>query len=204
LANNQQTYSKDIGNLDEKELLTNIAAGDEKAFKKIFDQYNRQLFTYIRGFTHNDLDAEEILQEAFIKLWESRKLLSNVEFPGQYIFVLARNHTFRYLKNAAKNDKLIRELWLVMQEGDVQAEEELDVKSMENVIQEALSHLSPTKQQVFHLRQVGLKHEEISEKLQLSKSTVKNIMVDVMKFLKDYFHQHQISISLILIGLYTN
>ena len=175
-----------------------MAGGSNSAFRHLFDHYRLRLHSFVLQFTHSSSDAEEIVQETFLKLWEARDRLESVLHPRNYIYTIARNLTHNYLLKAARSDQYLRTLYANMQEGDTSIESVLDAKESQALIQGALSQLSSQKQEIFRLsRQEGLSHEEIAQKLQLSKSRVKNIIVEVLKYIKTYLDRHSTTLGLI-------
>ena len=65
------------------------------------------------------------------------------------------------------------------------------VSEYDRLLQDALALLSPQRRLVYQLsRQRGLNHEEIARQLQLSRHTVKNHLVEALRFIRHYFVQH--------------
>ena len=99
---------------NEKELFIKIAQGDEKAFRVLFDQYRERLFFFAWQLCHSSVEAEEVVQDIFLKLWENRLKLGEVDFPRKYIYIMARNRTLDLLSRIARHEQLIREVWTNM------------------------------------------------------------------------------------------
>ncbi|SDL83706.1 RNA polymerase sigma-70 factor, ECF subfamily [Pedobacter sp. ok626] len=182
----------------EKLLLQQIARGDEAAFKLIFDSYKGITFTFVVNFIHSKADAEEIVQDTFLGLWQNRDSLTTVEHPRNYIYTVVRNRTLRYLSNVARDEKMMKVVWANMQEEINPTEEALQLKESQALINQALSILSEQKQKIFKMcREQGMSHENIALEIGLSKSRVKNIMVEVLHFIKVFLSRN----SLIIIFL---
>src|SRR5580698_965885 len=79
-------------------------------FKRLFDSYKNRIYGYVLAIARSPYAAEEITQEIFIKLWLCRDLLPQVENLDGYIFTIARNRTLNYLRKAAYDTRLLREL----------------------------------------------------------------------------------------------
>ena len=176
--------------VSEKSLLEKISKGDEYAFRQIFDLYKTKIYTFIVNFTHSKADAEEILQDTFLTLWQNRYTLTDIDHPRNYIYTVVRNKTYHYLKQASKSEKMLREIWANVKQECNQTEDILQYHESNKLIWDALGLLSDQKQRIFRMsRYDGLSHEQIAAETGLSKSRVKNIIVEVLKFIKVYLAQ---------------
>lgn len=182
----------------EKQLLQQIAQGSEPAFRQLFDLYRIRLFSFILDFTHSATDAEELVQDTFVRLWESRLGLSEVDHPRAYIYRMARNNTLNWLAKAARNNQMMRQVWSNMQITGNITEDILDARESRQLIANALSGLSEKKQAIFRMsREQGMKHEEIADSLGLSRSTVKNSLVEILKYLKSSLAPRSLLLALL-------
>lgn len=176
---------------DEKLILQLVAKGDQQAFHLLFDQYKKRIFSFVFRLVHAAADAEEIVQEVFVKLWESRESLATVEYPGSYIYTIARNSTLNFLAKAARDKQLGHQLWLNLSLFDNTTEELLQAKESQTLISRAVSMLSEQKQTIFRLsREEGLTHEQIAARMGLSKSRVNNLLVEILRHIKDQLNRH--------------
>ncbi|MCX2475863.1 RNA polymerase sigma-70 factor [Pedobacter sp. MC2016-05] len=181
----------------EKILLQKIAGGDEIAFKHVFELYKNRVYSFVVRFVHSKADAEEIVQDTFFTIWQKRDTLPNIEHPRNYIYTIVRNKTYNYLNQAAKNQKILAQLWANMQVESNGIEEQTDFKDSEMLINRGLANLSEQKQQIFKMSRFdGLSHEEIALQVGLSKSRVKNVIVDVLKYLRHYLSINTLKISI--------
>lgn len=172
----------------------------ERAFKKLYDGYKNRLYGYVLAIVHSTHAAEEITQELFIKLWINREMLEQIANPEHYIFTMARHRTLNYLRKAANDTRLLRELKEAMIPVVNDVEEQITTHDYEDMVEEALKQLSPQRSLVFRLsRYQGLKAEEIAQQLQLSCNTVKNHLTAALRFIRSYLTEH--GITLIWIAL---
>ena len=182
----------------DRELLQQVAGGDKPAFRKLFDLYRMRLFSFVLKLTNSRVDAEEIVQDVFTKLWESRSSLTEVEYPGKYIYTIARNKTLNHLTKVARDRQLMQQLWVNLSQSDNPVEEVLQAQESQRLIGEAVSRLSARHQTIFRLsREQGLSHEEIATQLGLSKSRVKNMLVEILKHIRDYLARYSALVSAI-------
>ena len=174
-----------------KELFYQIAQGKEEAFEKFFDLYKERLLSYLIKITKSQSVAEELVQEVFLKLWTGRDSLRAVERPEHYIMVMARHKAIDYLRKASLNARLREDLWRRIKTGCNDTEEQLYARESRELVHEAVFQLSPRKQEIFRLsRQEGLSHEQIANQLKISKNTVKNHLVESLRFVKNYLWHH--------------
>ncbi|HEX9513846.1 MAG TPA: RNA polymerase sigma-70 factor [Puia sp.] len=169
-------------------------------FKQLFDTYKNRLYGYVLAIAHSKYVAEEITQEIFIKLWLCRDILHQVDNLEGYIFTIARNKTLNHLRKAAHNVKLLHELQGLAAPENNNVEERSLVAEYDTLIRDALTQLSPQRRLVFQLsRYQGLNHEEIALQLKLSRHTVKNHMVEALRFIRHYLGQHGTAAAWILL-----
>ncbi len=185
---------------NEQELLHRVAQGDESAFRAFFDHYTPQLFTFVEKLTKSKADAEEIVQDTFIKIWTHREMLPGIEKPGHYLYVIARNKALDNIRKAARDQRLLDQVWAnISTAADNTLENELRSREYYQLIDQALRRLPEQKQRVFQLsRMEGLSHLEISQRLGLSKSRVNNILVESLKHVKSFLEQHTAIVAFFL------
>ena len=173
----------------EQELFLQLSEGNKEAFRAIFDLYNGRLTTFIYKLTKSETTSAELVQDIFVKLWVNRSDLSAVKNVQSYLFTMASNRTIDHLRKISAESRMLAKLWLRIAKFQESAEEEYDVKECNDLINQAMVQLSPQKQKIFRLsRYEGLNHEEIATQLKISKSTVKNHIVDTLRHIKTYMN----------------
>jgi len=179
--------------------MAGIAAGDELAFRQLFDTYKELLFTFAEGMLKSSADAEEMVQECFTKIWVNRASLTTIDNPGHYLYTMVRNRALDHLRKVAREKKLIHQVWIQLSAVDQSLEETQRYQEYKELIDQALSELPAQKQSVFRLsRERGYSHEEIAAQLHLSKSRVNNILVETLRHIKQYLDQHKGEAGLII------
>lgn len=185
--------------ITDKDLLLQLREGSEAAFRELYARHNRQVLAFAFHLTHSAVDAEDILQDTFLKLWSSREQLPDIERFDNYIFMIARNRTVDHLRRVSLQQKLVDQVWANISEVSDELEQQLDAAESRKLIDNALAGLSPQKQTIFWLsRQRGMSHEEISQQLHLSRSRVKNLLVETLRHVRQYLARH----SLLLAALF--
>ncbi len=184
--------------LYEKDLLRQVAAGDEKAFGLLFHQHWDHIYTVALSITRSVTISEDLVQDIFLKIWLNRSQLTSIEHFDNYLFIVARNAIYTSLRQTGIKESLLQKLedpgtarWT--------SEEELLAKESGRLIHEAVSQVSPQQQAVYRLsRESGLKYEQIAQQLGISKSTVRNHMVKALQNIREYLQANTDDLLLIL------
>lgn len=173
------------------ELLQQLRKGNESAFRQLYDRHSRQVAAFIYQLTHSAVDAEDILQDTFLKLWTSRDQLPAIENLGNYIFIIARNKTVDHLRKVARQQQLVDQVWANISEVADALDLQLDARESQQLITNALAQLSEQKQTIFRLSRVeGLSHDDIAAQMGLSKSRVKNLQVETLKHIRIFLSRY--------------
>jgi RNA polymerase sigma-70 factor (ECF subfamily) len=174
---------------DENELLARIAEGDDKAFAPIFHHYRRKVYSYAYHLTGNSAQADELVQDVFLKVWLHRQKIPHILRFDNWLFTIARNQVFDMLKNMAKESALRRRMAGMPEPEANLVEDVVLTRENEEQLQRALDQLSPRQKLIFTLsRHQGMKHEEIASHLHISRNTVKTHLVQALKTLRDILH----------------
>lgn len=188
-------------NLSDQDLLLEISSHNEEAFKTLFTRHRDKLFAYIFKVTKSRETSEEIVMDVFMKLWQSRTVLTEIKNFDAFLFHVAKNKSLDFLRSAAK-DRVLTELILDQmnnREGGHQPDERIILTELKSKINETIEQLSPQRQTVFRLsREQHMTYDEIASHLQLSKSTVKNHIFDSLHFIRRHISTHA---DFILLGI---
>lgn len=175
----------DIENQNVDSLEKRFKKGDETAFKSIFEMYFLKLCTYINNYTNNSYDSQDIAQEAFIKLWDSRHKLSEEKSLGGYLFRIAHNIFIDKYRKNKKESKMIDALTYKKMLGLI--EEDVDSKEAKiSLMKDAIKQLPPRCKEIFEMSKIqGLKYHEIADLLAISVKTVEAQMGKAFKTIRN-------------------
>ena len=175
---------------NERSLLQQIAAGDEKSFAVIFHHYTKVIYPFAYKLTHSQDLAEEILQEVFLKIWANRSSLAEIENFGAYLNRITRNHCYNVIRRLAHEAIVSAELANAMTEEVHNTEDDVIGKDLQRSLNKAINQLTPQQKLVYTMcYNDGLKYEEVASRLNLSRSTVHSHMKLALKFIRTYFIQ---------------
>lgn len=186
-----------------KDLLILLKKGDVIAFDNIYEMYSKRLYGFVLRYVKQKEDAEGIVQEVFIKIWETRNKIDIYSSFDSFIFTIAYNTTINLLRKRVSEHKYQDRLKSVQQitEAD-QIIDEIYFKEINTHFQLLLNKLTPRQKEIFQLsREVGLTHEEIAKKLNISVNTVKNHMVTTLAFIKSHIDKGLIA-NILFVSLF--
>ncbi|WP_262909977.1 RNA polymerase sigma factor [Maribellus sp. CM-23] len=168
------------------ELVKLLKKGDMSAFDVIYRKYSRRLYGFVFRYVKQESDTEEIVQEVFIKIWQSRDKINVYSSFESFLFTIAHNETINLLKKRATEQKYLEHVKSLQQiEETYEIADEIHYKELKQKFQGLLDELSPRQKEIFLMsREEGLSHKEIAEKLGISSNTVKNHLVATLSFLK--------------------
>lgn len=186
---------------NEKELFVRMANGDEAAFADIFFHYIPIIQPHVFKMTRSTEVTQDIIHETFLSIWANRSKMLQVENYRSYIFTISTNKTYNWLKKTANERLAIAGAKIRSIDYSNETEETIDFNQSAEFINQAVALLPPQKKLIFKLsREEGLSHEEIAERLNISKNTVSNHLTEAMKFIKDYLQKIPGG-SFVLLGL---
>jgi RNA polymerase sigma-70 factor (family 1) len=170
---------------NEKNVIQSLSLGSESAFLLIFDTYYQALGNYIYKITESREATEDIVQDTFIKVWEKREMLVDVDNFSSYLFILCKHKAITHLRKLAK-EKSNQLSWSMVYKEESYSIDALSFTEEYNlIIEQAVTKLPPQQQKVYQLgREKNLKYEEIASLMGVSKETVKKHMHLALTFLK--------------------
>lgn len=177
-----------LPNYTDQALLLELAAGNEHAFRQLFNDYHGRLYSYIFRLIKSKQVAEELVMDVFMKIWMGRDLAGNIQNFDAFLFRIAHNKSIDFLRSAANDHRLRDIVW----EGiELSAAEGTDAHLLQQEfqakLQEAILLLPPQKKKIYQLsREQGLTHQQIANQVKLSKATVNNHIVEAQSFIRNY------------------
>lgn len=160
---------------------------DYDAFKVLFDTYFTQVRNFVYYKTSDSAVAEDITQEAFVKVWENKNKV-NPETAKSYLYTIAGNLSINHLKKQNVIYKFLnRKINTTEKETPLYILEE---KEFDERLQKALSALPEKQRVVFLMNRIDdLKYTEIAERLEISVKAVEKRMSNALKTLKETISQ---------------
>lgn len=133
----------DFSRYNEKAIIINIAAGDERAFRAFFDLYKERFYAVALKMTRSDEVAEDIVQDVFINISIKRKSIMEVENLSSYFFTCVYRTVYQHYRKLALEKKLLHGV-LVSKESVNTTEEMILAHESEKLVFQAVAKLPPS------------------------------------------------------------
>src|SRR5258708_13842374 len=172
---------------DESNLVARAQAGEQAAFAALVAEYSRKIYRVAKNITQNDEDAEDVLQETFLKAYEHLSGFQGNSKFYTWIVRIAVNESLMKLRKRKGN--LFVSLDDPVEPGEEEVKREIAVREnspqqsysrddMQGILNEAVDSLKPDFRTVFTLRDIEeLSTEDTPEALGLSVPDVRSILV---------------------------
>ncbi len=169
----------------EIKLINRLQNSDVKAFDHLFRKYSRNLYRFAFSLLKNKDDAEGIVQEVFLRIWNRRADIDSTRSFKSYLFTISYNLIIDELRLRLKEKKYIHHLEKFFNTEETITENEAGYNLLKSQIEEVMEKLPDRRKMIYKLSRVeGLSNKEISEKLNISVKTVENQINLAIKFLK--------------------
>ncbi|AXB58533.1 RNA polymerase sigma factor [Flavobacterium fluviale] len=171
-------------NIAEKKLLLELSQGSELAFTKIYNQYKDIVYSIALRITKSKTLSEETVQDIFLKIWQNRKSLAEVEHFENYIYIISRNHLFNSIKKIARESNLALEV-NSKDAGFIDTDTSIKDEQYNTILNQIVEQLPPQQQKVYKMAKWdGMSHQKIGEDLGISTETVKKHMAQALKYIR--------------------
>ena len=182
------------------QLAMRIKHGDEQALELLFRKYNVRLCVFANKFLNDPEEAQEIVQDMFVKIWEGRDEIDPEDSLKSYVFKIVQNLSLNKLRRKKVESRYSEIYKLVyIEHQEFSAHESLIARELEEHIVHSIGKLPSGCRKVFELSRIGgLKYKEIADNLNIS---VKTVEVQMSKALRSLRIELSDYLTLFLIAL---
>jgi RNA polymerase sigma-70 factor (ECF subfamily) len=168
--------------MDDNQLWLLIKEGDRRAFDSIYHQYAGVIFSSIYKHIPSRQDAEDLLQETFIALWEKRQTITIESSLFNYLYSMARYRTLSYMRHNAIRPVSVDLLDPLLWDDSMT---ERTIRFAESAVLQEIQRLPEQMRRVYQLNsESGMDPRQIARHLSISPNTVKNTLVKARKRLR--------------------
>lgn len=180
----------DLNTDNERELIALLATDSEYAFAIIFDRYRPRVYRAALAFLKNASAAEEVVQEVFLRVWQKRKELGQVNYLNSFIRTIAHNLMVDLFRKSVLERQYIKAMET---ENSTIDDTDHRVRTGESLtlLQDAIAALPDRQRAVYEMARIqGYSQDKIAAELSISKNTVKVHMNAALRSIRAYLAEH--------------
>jgi len=169
-----------------KQIVEELKEGSKEAFNVLFQTFGPKIHVFSLSYLKTEADADELLQEVFLKLWEIRASLDSSKNIKSFLFKICVNLIYDLMRHKnieqayrdyshQNHPSLSENTW-----------HEVIYNDMLNNLETLVTAMPEQRQRIFRLsKEEGLSNDEIAAQLNLSKRTIENQLYRAISFLKE-------------------
>ncbi len=172
-------------------LLKQLRAGDKTAVNGLYEQYSNRLYRFAFGYLKSEEDTLDLVQEVFIRLWNSRKTLKDDTNLEAFLFTVARNAVISTFRKKVSEKEYLEHLRSVVIKNSSDTEKQVDFTLLSEQVQQLVQKLPEQRRRIFLLsKEAGRSNKDIADELKISIKTVEDHMTKARKFLKENLKEY--------------
>ncbi len=170
---------------EEKFIVELLKQGNENAFNSLFRDYGKRVYSFCYGYLKSKEDAEEMVQETFIRVWESRSTIDPDYSFGGFVFTIAyrlvlnrfRKRRYEYIGNLH---------WLGNRaRASNETEDSVIYNDLGRLAKDAIASLPPKRKQIYRMiKEDHMTYQQVAQCLNISPKTVEAQMTEALKHLR--------------------
>ena len=188
---------------EERTLVLRLIDGDEDAFCELYARYKNQLVYFALRYLKSQAYAEDIFQDTFATVWQSRRFINPDTSFSSYLYTIVRNRVLNQLRSLEQESSLKEAILSQAVDYSNSTSQAIAVAELEAVVNEALGKLTPRQREEYELSQrQRLSHKEIAQALGISVNTVQEYISASLHTIRHYLsHKYSKEVDLLLIFL---
>jgi RNA polymerase sigma-70 factor (ECF subfamily) len=188
----------------DRELIALLQKNDEGALRAIYDIHIRQLHYFVLKTAKSRELAEDVVQDVFIKVWDSRLQIDPTQPLKPFLYTIAKRHLLNLLKRIQHESGIIEEIRKYTSGIAHTTDLEMDFEESNALINEAVSKLPGQCRAVFLKCKIqGLSYRQAAEELGITEGTVNSQMVKALKSIRAYINlKNSLAVLLICLSKY--
>ncbi len=188
----------------EKVWIIDLKKGNKKAFQNLFEEYGKRIFIFAKGYLKSNEEAEEVVQEVFIKIWNIRTSINTELSFKSFLFKITYNYIRELFLKKSRENSYKHEILNLAVDFDNRTEERIDYHSLLELVEKLIDELPPRQKEIIILKKKrGLPVKEIASLLDISPRTVEKHLSEALKYLKRELSDEHIA-GLLFFSLFLN
>jgi len=179
---------------NEHNLVQLLQKGDVAAFDSLFEVYSPKLFGFALKYFKNESDAEELVQEVFVKVWETRQKLKTEFSFRSYLFTIALNQIRKHFNKKATSLRYLESLRNEAELADSQVNSDEDYESAFQQVKLIIEQMPTRRREIFMKSKLeGKSSKEIAAELNITIGTVDNQVSEALRFIRSHLNSKNIA-----------
>lgn len=169
----------------DRKLIEALKAGDSVAYTELFDRYSGVLYRHAYRLLGDHDEAQDIVQDVFLNLWQKREQLDVTNSLSSYIYQSVRNRVLNLFTHQKVIDRYSASLKAFWEEGEYSTDQQIREKELAAVIQQEINALPPKMRHIYLLsRRDDINYRQIAEQEGISEKTVRNQVYNALQVLR--------------------
>jgi RNA polymerase sigma-70 factor (ECF subfamily) len=184
----------------EKDLVYALKRGDAVAFDKLFSVYGNRLYHFSYGYLKSKEEAEEVVQEVFLRIWRNRKELKPELSFKSYLFTIAYHFILELFERISRQQAYKHQIIAESVDFTDDLDERLNYRILLEKVEKLIDQL-PQRQKVILIKRKkeGIPVKEIASQLGITPKTVENHLTEALKNIKKGLGEEDISAMLFFV-----
>lgn len=155
---------------------------DKKQFSEYYHSYYRQLCLHALHFMGDTDEAEDVVQETFVNLWDKREQWKTIKSVKAYLYTAVRNNCLTRIRDAKPTTSLDN----LPDEEFLSEEEQMERAEMEARIWKMIDELPERRREIFLMaKRNGMRYKDIAQQTGLTVKTIENHVLRAMQSLRE-------------------
>lgn len=181
-----------------------IKEGNKSAYEKLFNEFAPKIYHFSLSYLHNTADAEELVQDVFLKIWDKRETLDQSGNLKAFIYKVAINTIYDFIRRKNVEHAFKDYVEAHATNSSSNTWHEVIYHEMQDRLNELIEQFPEQRKKIFKMsKQEGLTNDEIAGKLNLSKRTVENQLYRAVAYLKEHLKNEPFTFIVFLYLFYT-
>ena len=182
---------------DDHSLVQLLQKGNVAAFDSLFEIYSPKLFGFALKYFKTETDAEELVQEVFVKVWENRQTLKSELSFKSYLFTIALNQIRKHFNKKATSLRYLESLQNEPEFTENQSINDDNYESALTQINLIIEQMPSRRREIFIKSKLeGKSSKEIAAELNISAGTVDNQVSEALRFIRTHLRTDNLALLL--------
>jgi RNA polymerase sigma-70 factor (ECF subfamily) len=161
-------------------------------FEHLVQQLNRKLYGFAFRILRNQEEAEDVVQEIFIKLWNMGQKLDNYKSIDALATTMTKNYSIDLIRKQKHNDKSDFSINNYQNLTSPSPEEQMENRETGEILNMIIADLPEAFKEVIKLRDIeGASYEEIADKTEQNINTLRVTLSRARKMIRDEYNKYQ-------------